>query len=57
MFRDYLCLLLADCTAEPGLSDINHDASLIVMQGPFGWVSQSSHLTAALENYSVPFAA
>lgn len=38
MFRDYTCLLLADCTAEPGLAGINHDASLLAVQGQFGWV-------------------
>ena len=49
MFRDYTCLLLADCTAEPGLAGINHEASLLAMQGQFGWVSQSAQFIAALE--------
>jgi len=52
MFRDYYCLLLADCTAEPigcGLPRSNHDASLLVVQVPFGWVSGSSELLTALE--------
>ena len=49
MFRDYTCLLLADCTAEPGLAGINHEASLLAVQGQFGWVSQSAQFIAALE--------
>jgi ureidoacrylate peracid hydrolase len=52
MFRDYSCVLLADCTAEPigqGLSRSNHDASLFVLQVQFGWVSQSSDFLNALE--------
>ncbi len=54
MFRDYTCLLLADCTAEPGLARINHDASLLAVQGQFGWVSQSAELIAALEEQHAP---
>jgi ureidoacrylate peracid hydrolase len=56
MFRDYSCLLLADCTAEPigyGLPRSNHDASLLVLQVLFGWVSGSSELLAALERQLV----
>lgn len=49
MFLDYNCLLLADCTAEPGLAQINHEASLLVVQGQFGWVSHSDQFVAALE--------
>ncbi len=52
MFRDFTCLLLADCTAEPlgqGLSRSNHDASLLVLQRVFGWVSDSAHFIAALD--------
>lgn len=49
MFRDYTCLLLADCTAEPGLAGINHEASLLAVQGQFGWGSQSTQFIAALE--------
>ena len=54
MFRDYICLLLADCTAEPGLAGINHDASLLAVQGGFGWVAQSAQLIAALEEQHAP---
>jgi ureidoacrylate peracid hydrolase len=52
MFRDYTCLLLADCTAEPighGLARSNHDASLHLVQVQFGWVSDSAALISALE--------
>ena len=51
MFRDYSCLLLADCTAEPvgqGLPRTNHEASLLVIQTLFGWVSTSDELVSAL---------
>jgi ureidoacrylate peracid hydrolase len=56
MFRDYRCLLLADCTAEPigdGLPRSNHEASLLLVQSLFGWVSTSSDLVAALERQLV----
>ncbi len=52
MFRDFTCLLLADCTAEPigqGLSRSNHDASLFILQTLFGWVSESAHFIGALD--------
>ncbi|MEZ4617339.1 MAG: cysteine hydrolase [Caldilineaceae bacterium] len=51
MFRDYHCLLLADCMGEPigdGLSRSNHDASLLVVQLQFGWVAESMALINAL---------
>ena len=51
MFRDYPCLLLEDCTAEPIGSDLprtNHDASLLILQGLFAWVSTSDEVVAAL---------
>lgn len=54
MFRDYICLLLADCTAEPGLAGINHDASLLAAQGHFDWVSQSAQFIAALKEQHAP---
>jgi len=56
MFRDYRCLLLADCAAEPigdGLPRSNHDASLLVLQILFAWVSQSADLITALEGQLV----
>jgi ureidoacrylate peracid hydrolase len=57
MFRDYACLLLADCTAEPigsGLARSNHDASLFVVEVQLGWVSDSAELITALEEQNVP---
>ena len=53
MFRDFRCVLLADCTAEPigeGLSRSNHDASLFLLQRVFGWVSDSAHFLRALNS-------
>jgi ureidoacrylate peracid hydrolase len=52
MFRDYHCVLLADCTAEPIGSDFsrtNHDASLLVIQMLFGFVTESEHVIQALQ--------
>jgi ureidoacrylate peracid hydrolase len=57
MFRDYTCLLLEDCTAEPigsGPPRSNHDASLLVIQILFGWVSNSNELITALEAHILP---
>jgi ureidoacrylate peracid hydrolase len=51
MFRDYTCLLLEDCTAEPigaGLPRSNHDASLLVLEILFGWVTPSAEFISAL---------
>ncbi len=56
MFRDYRCLLLEDCTAEPigdGLTRSNHDASLLLIEALFGWVSNSADLIEALERSAV----
>ncbi len=44
MFRGYRCLLLSDCTAEPiGSTELrsNHEASLLVIEKLFGWISSS----------------
>ncbi|HVN81283.1 MAG TPA: cysteine hydrolase [Terriglobia bacterium] len=52
MFRDYSCVVLADCTGEPvgnGLPRSNHEASLLVIQTRLGWVSSSEELITALE--------
>lgn len=57
MFRDYRCLLLADCTAEPighGLARGNHEASLLVTEIAFGWVTESAALIEALEAQAIP---
>lgn len=51
-FRDYSCVLLADCMGEPighGLPRSNHEASLFVIQELFGWVSDSDKFIGALE--------
>jgi ureidoacrylate peracid hydrolase len=50
-FRDYRCLLLEDCTAEPIGSDLphsNHDASVRVIETLFGWVSDCATFEAVL---------
>ena len=55
-YRDYQCLLLADCTAEPVGSEFarsNHDASLLVIEKLFGWVSDSASLLRALAEQPV----
>src|SRR4051794_36846172 len=51
MFRDYMCLLLEDCMAEPVGSDLprgNYEASLLVMQLLFAWVADSGALLRVL---------
>jgi ureidoacrylate peracid hydrolase len=51
MFRDYLCVLLKDCMSEPIGSNLprsNHDASLLITEVLFGWVSDSNQLMKAL---------
>lgn len=50
-FRDYKCLILTDCVAEPigsGLSRDNHEATLLLVELMFGWVSDSDTLLRAL---------
>ena len=52
-YRDYRCLLLSDCTSEPigsGLARSNHEASLLVIETLFGWVSDSGALLRALQH-------
>jgi ureidoacrylate peracid hydrolase len=52
MFRDYSCLLLADCMAEPVGHESprsNHDASLLLIQRMFGWSSRSDQFIQALD--------
>ena len=52
MFRDYMPVLLADCTGEPigyGLPRSNHEASLLTIQVLFGWVSNSNDFIKGLE--------
>src|SRR5262245_7279297 len=57
MFRDYSCLLLEDCMAEPmgnvGNSSArsNHEASLLVVEELFGWISRSEEFMGALKRH------
>jgi len=59
-FRDYRCLLLADCTAEPignRLPRTNREATLLLVELVFGWVSDSAALARALSGHPVAAAA
>jgi ureidoacrylate peracid hydrolase len=52
MFRDYRCVLLADCSAEPIGGDLarsNHEASLLTVEMLLGWVSDSERFMSALK--------
>jgi ureidoacrylate peracid hydrolase len=52
MFRDYRCIVLEDCTAEPIAWDqprTNHEASLLTIELLFGWISDSAALIEALQ--------
>jgi ureidoacrylate peracid hydrolase len=52
MFRDYLCVLLADCMSEPigyGLPRSNHDASLLSVERLLGWISDSKRIMKAVQ--------
>src|SRR6266702_8145474 len=46
MYRDYSCVLLTDCMSQPtlgkSLPGSNHDASLVLTEMFFGWVSSSA---------------
>ena len=51
MFRDYRCVLLADCVAEPIGADLarsNHEASLLTVQALLGWVSSSQRFVQTI---------
>jgi nicotinamidase-related amidase len=51
-FRDYRCLLIQDCTAEPIGSDLtrsNHEATILLARTVFGAVSTSERFVAALD--------
>ena len=53
-FHDYRCLLLADCTWEPignRLSRSNYEATLLLVEVTYGWVSDSSNLVRALSQH------
>jgi ureidoacrylate peracid hydrolase len=53
MFRDYSCVLLEDCMSQPtlphSLPGSNHDASLVLAEVSFGWVSKSEQFMTALQ--------
>ena len=52
MFRDYRCVLLADCAGEPigrELPRSNHEASVLTIQTLLGWVSDSERFESALQ--------
>jgi ureidoacrylate peracid hydrolase len=52
MFRDYSCIVLEDCTAEPiagDLSRTNHEASLLTIETLFGWISNARVVCDALQ--------
>jgi ureidoacrylate peracid hydrolase len=58
MFRDYSCLVLEDCMAEPignvgaNSARSNHEASLLLIQALLGWVSSSDEFVGALEGHA-----
>ncbi len=50
IFRDYSPIVLEDCTAEPigeKLPRTNQEASILLMQSVFGWVSSSKEFLKA----------
>jgi ureidoacrylate peracid hydrolase len=51
-FRDYHCILLEDCAAEPmgrNLSRSNHEATVLLVERIFGSVSSSSDFITAVQ--------
>ena len=51
-FRDYRCIVLRDCTAEPIALDAprsNKEATLLTIELLFGWTANASDMVAALE--------
>jgi ureidoacrylate peracid hydrolase len=53
MYRDYHCLIVEDCVAEPIGYDLprsNHDASLLALQLLFGSITNSAAVHTALAN-------
>jgi ureidoacrylate peracid hydrolase len=52
MFRDYQCVLLRDCMAEPignNLPRSNHEASLLAIEVLFGWTASSDDFIGGLK--------
>ncbi len=59
MFRNYHCIVLEDCTAEPigqGLPRSNKEASLLVIETRFGWVSNANAVADSLAQYATTLA-
>jgi ureidoacrylate peracid hydrolase len=55
-FRDYLPIVLEDCTAEPvgnGFARSNHEASLLSIQASFGWISTSTNFINSIQQHPV----
>jgi len=53
-FRDYACLLPADCTGQPAVGSppsSSHDASLLIIARHFGWVTTSQDILTALTQW------
>lgn len=53
MFRDYQCVLLRDCMAEPignNFSRTNHEASLLSVEVLFGWTASADEFVRRLRN-------
>ena len=54
-FRDYQCILLEDCVAEPighELPRSNLDATLLLVNRVFGWVTRSDAIVELLTSHS-----
>jgi ureidoacrylate peracid hydrolase len=53
MYRDYRCVALTDCMNQPKLGSSlpgnNHDASLVLIESSFGWISSSDQFINALQ--------
>jgi ureidoacrylate peracid hydrolase len=52
MFRDYLCVLLADCMSETighGLLRSNHDAPLLSAEMVLRWSSDSERMLKGVQ--------
>jgi ureidoacrylate peracid hydrolase len=57
MFRDYTCIVLEDCTAEPigAGNDLScHESTLLVIETLFGWISNAHAVVAALARQAQP---
>jgi ureidoacrylate peracid hydrolase len=56
-FRDYRCFVIEDCVAEPIAADAprsNQDASLLVLELLFAWITDSATVTEALRPTPAP---